>query len=81
MTKIIPAVPEDFLRVRALYHAVIDEMQHLPWFPCWEKDVYPTDDQLRGYIDRGEMQLLIIGGEIAAAAALSSRLDDHEEIR
>lgn len=75
MTQIIPASPEDFPRVRAFYHTVIDEMQHLPWFPCWEKDVYPTDDQLRGCIDRGEMRLLTIDGKIAAAAALGNCLD------
>lgn len=74
------ASPEDFPRVRTFYHTIIDEMQHLPWFPCWEKDVYPTDESLRGYIERGEMHLLIIGGEIAAAAALANQIDGTEEI-
>lgn len=80
MTKIILAAPEDFPRVRAFYHSIIDEMQHLPWFPCWEKEVYPTDDSLRGYINRGEMRLLTIDGEIAAAAALDNDLDCGDEI-
>lgn len=81
MTEIILAAPADFPRVRAFYHSLIEEMQHLPWFPCWEKDVYPTDASLLGYIVRGEMHLLISDGEIAAAAALSERLDCSDEIR
>lgn len=81
MYDIIIAAPEDFPRVRAFYHSIIDEMQHLPWFPCWEKDVYPTDAGLRGYIDRGEMRLLVIGGEIAAAAALGHQLDCGDNVR
>lgn len=81
MTKIVLAAPEDFPRVRAFYHSIIDEMQGLPWFPCWEKDVYPTDDGLRGYIDRGEMHLLTIDGKIAAAAALGNLLDCGGDVR
>ena len=81
MAEIIIATPADFPRVRAFYHSIIEEMQHLPWFPCWEKDVYPTDENLRGYIDRGEMRLIIIDGQIAAAAALGGRLDCGGDIR
>lgn len=81
MTKIIIAAPEDFPSVRTFYHSIIDEMQHLPWFPCWEKDVYPTDDGLRGYVNRGEMRLLTVDGEIAAAAALGGRLDCSDDLR
>jgi len=81
MAEIIFAVPEDFPRVRAFYHSIIEEMQHLPWFPCWEKDIYPTDEQLMGYIDRSEMRLLIENGEIAAAAALGGRLDCSSDVR
>lgn len=81
MTEIIIAAPEDFPRVRAFYHSIIDEMQHLPWFPCWEKDVYPTYAGLRGYINRGEMRLTTIDGEIAAAAALGDPLDFAGDVR
>lgn len=80
MPEIIIAAPEDFPRVRAFYHSIIDEMQHLPWFPCWEKGIYPTDESLRGYLDRSEMRLMIIDGEIAAAAALGGRLDCGNEV-
>ena len=80
MTEIILAAPEDFPRVRAFYHSLIDEMQHLPWFPCWEKGIYPSDETLLGYISRGEMCLRTVDGEIAAAAALSSHLDGGDEI-
>ena len=80
MPEIIIASLEDFPRVRAFYHSIIDEMQHLPWFPCWEKGVYPTDESLQGYLDRGEMRLMIIDGEIAAAAALGGRLDCAPEV-
>lgn len=75
MPEIIIAAPKDFPRVRAFYHSVIDEMQHLPTFPYWEKDIYPTDESLRGYIGRRELKLIVIDGEIAAAAALGGKLD------
>ena len=81
MYEIIVAAPEDFPRVRAFYHSIIDEMQHLPTFPYWEKDVYPTDESLWGYISRGELRLIVIGNEIAAAAALGGKLDAGGEIR
>lgn len=78
MIEIIPAAPEDFTRVRTFYHSLIDEMQHLPTFPGWEKDIYPTDASLRGYIDRGEMRLLIADGEIAAAVSLGRHGDGYD---
>lgn len=81
MAEIIIAAPEDLPRVRAFYHSIIDEMQHLPWFPCWEKGVYPSDESLQGYLDRGEMRLMIIDNQIAAAAALGGRLDCGDEVR
>jgi len=81
MHEIIIAAPEDFPRVRAFYHSIIDEMHHFPWFPCWEKDVYPSGDSLRSCISRGEMRLLIIDEEIAAAAALGDELDCTDDVR
>jgi ribosomal protein S18 acetylase RimI-like enzyme len=81
MSEIIFAAPEDFPRVRAFYHSIIDEMQHLSTFPYWEKDVYPTDESLLGYIARRELRLIVIDGEIAAAAALGGKLDAKGEIR
>ena len=81
MSEIIIAAPEDFPRVRAFYHSIIDEMQHLEWFPCWEKGVYPSDESLKDYLDRREMRLMIIDGKIAAAAALGGNLDCGENIR
>lgn len=80
MTKIILAAPEDFPRVCAFYHSIIDEMQSLPTFPGWEKDVYPTDARLRSYIDRGEMRLLTVDGEIAAAVSLGRHGDGFDQI-
>lgn len=81
MIKIKLAAPEDFLGVRAFYHSLIEEMEGSPYFPCWEKDVYPSDEQLKGYINRNEMRLLTEDGEIAAAAALGGRLDCSSEVR
>lgn len=80
MCKVHIAVPEDFPCVRAFYHSLIDEMQSLPTFPGWEKDVYPTDAQLRGCIDRGEMRLLTVDGEIAAAVSLGRTAEDWNRI-
>jgi len=78
MHEITLAAPEDFPRVRALFHSLIDEMQHPPTFPYWEKDVYPTDETVHGYIARGEMHLLTVGGELAGTVSLCRTFRDGD---
>ena len=44
--------------------------------PIWEVGVYPTHDELREYIQMGEMHLGEIDGQIAAAIVTSHALEE-----
>lgn len=49
------AHPEDYQSVRRFYHALIDAMQDHEYRPGWQKDVYPSQAQLRTAIDAGNL--------------------------
>ena len=70
MADIRPAAPAELPRVLAFYHAIIEDMAEDPYFPCWERDVHPTDRALAEAVRRGELFLLFTGGEIAGAMVL-----------
>lgn len=65
------AIPSDYPAVQRFYHHVIDDRQGEPYFPHREKDVYPTDEQLRLHTESGEMFLGCIDGAIVSAMALT----------
>ena len=41
--------PADFAAVRAFYNQLIDDMEHLPHHPMWDKEGHPSDAYLRSY--------------------------------
>ena len=61
------AEKNEFEAVRTMYWELIDEMRDAEYRPLWEKNVYPADDLLRDAIDRGELYVCNIDGEIAAS--------------
>ena len=71
MLSIRAARSGEYEAVRAFYHSLIDEMQSSPYLPGWEKDIYPSNEYLRALIDRGELYVGEVDGEIAAAMALN----------
>ena len=77
MNEIILAAPEDFPRVRAFYHSLIDEMQSSPYLPGWKKEIYPSDEDLTAALDRSEMYLLTANGEIAGAMAVNCACNEE----
>ena len=70
------AAEEDYPAVRDFYYALTDEMAGAEFHPGWEKDVYPTQDFLRGSIRRGELYLGLLGGELAACMVVNGRYNE-----
>lgn len=69
----------DFADIRVFYHAVIDGFRDLSVHPYWEKDVYPSPEQLKDLIGKGELYAGLINGEIVSAMALNHSC--HESYR
>lgn len=46
-------------------------MEGSKFHPRWEKGVYPSDAFMRSSIERGELYLGLLGGDIAAAMAIN----------
>lgn len=67
---------DEFQAVRAFYHLLIDQMEGAAYTPGWEKDVYPENDQLRQAIDRRQLYLGELAGDIAAAMILNRECNE-----
>ena len=67
MIEIRTADDQEFHRVRAFYHSMIDAMEHAQYSPGWQKDVYPSDQYIRESIARGELYIGFLGTDIVAA--------------
>ncbi|MBQ6654364.1 MAG: GNAT family N-acetyltransferase [Erysipelotrichaceae bacterium] len=61
----------DFDRLNAFYDAVIDQQRFDQYGPDWTKGVYPSEDDIRSHLEKGEFLLVCQGDMIAAAAVLS----------
>ena len=62
-----PAAPKDFDALWKLYADVCDQAAHDAYSPQWELDLYPTANDLQGYLDEGTMYVGRVGGELRAA--------------
>ena len=71
MLAIRAARADEFEAVRCFYHRLIDMMEGSEFHPRWEKGVYPSDAFMRSSIERGELYLGLLGGDIAAAMAIN----------
>ena len=74
--EIIKAQPEDFPRIRAFYHSIIDDMKGAQYHPGWQKDIYPDPDDLKNEIEEGCLYFGTVGGELAASMAVDHRFQD-----
>ena len=52
---ITKALPEEYQEVRSFYHSVIDSFQDAPYRPMWEKDIYPSPEELWTAITEGSL--------------------------
>lgn len=59
--------PADFAAVRAFYNQLIDDMEHLPHHPMWDKEGHPSDAYLRSALAGGELWIAECGNEVAGA--------------
>ena len=76
MLKIRAARSGEYDRVRGFYDSLIDDMQGAPYFPMWEKDIYPTYAYLRDCVERGELYVGEAEGEIATAMVVNGSGND-----
>lgn len=65
------AKPEEFERVRAFYHTVIDGMEDSEYEIGWKKDIYPDSDDLRDALQKDELYIGELSGEIVTAMILN----------
>lgn len=66
-----PARPDEYQAVRAFYHAIIDGMAASPFSPGWEKDIYPSPEDLRAALAEGALYLGELDGAPAAAMVVN----------
>ena len=71
MLVIRAAHADEFEKVRGFYHELIDMMEGSEFHPRWEKFVYPSDDFIRSSIERGELYVGLLSGEIVGAMAVN----------
>ncbi len=71
MLAIRAARADEFEKVRGFYHELIDMMESSEFHPRWEKSVYPSDDFIRSSIERGELYVGLLSGEIIGAMAVN----------
>lgn len=67
---------EEFDEVRTFYHTLIDEMRDAEYQPGWEKEIYPSDAELREALEAGWLYTGREDGGIAAAMIVNHRGND-----
>ncbi|MBQ9707990.1 MAG: GNAT family N-acetyltransferase [Firmicutes bacterium] len=67
------ALPEEFQEVRLFYHAVIDGLEGREHHPKWQKDVYPSPEDLMTEIEEGNLYLYLCDGQIAGSMVLNKK--------
>ncbi len=76
------ANPEEYERVRDFYYLLIDAMEGAPFSPGWERDVYPSQDFLRSSLEKGELYVGELDGQIAASMVVNHAYNEgYREVR
>ena len=65
------AKSEEFERIRDFYWALIDVMEGKEGDPGWRRGIYPSDDELRGALSKGQLYLLEDGDTVAASVIVN----------
>ncbi len=76
MLQIRTADSADYSSVRAFYDSLIDAMRDAPYKPGWEKDVYPTQAFLIRSIERHELYIGELGGQIVSCMVVNHEYND-----
>lgn len=76
MLQIRTADSNDYDRVRAFYYLLIDMMENAEFKPGWEKDIYPTQEFLMKSIERNELYIGKIDGQIVSCMVVNHEYND-----
>ena len=75
--QITRASAEEYSEVRYFYHSLIDAMQGSPFHPMWQKDIYPSPEDLLTAIRENSLFIGRAGRRIAAAMAVNQRCNEE----
>ena len=76
MTEIRLATIEEYDRVLAFYYATIDMMKDSEFNSLWKKDVYPSNAYIKESIEKGELWICEIDGQISSSMVLNHECND-----
>lgn len=76
MLNIRPAAQSEYQKVKIFYHSLIDAMEHSPFHPGWEKEVYPSSKYLRDSIEMSQLYLGESEGSLASCMIVNHRYND-----
>lgn len=65
------AEKDELKPVLDFYYLLIDMMQGVEYTPAWQKGVYPSDEFLRGSLERRQLVIGLSEGKIVAAMVLN----------
>lgn len=68
---------EEYSEVRLFYHSLIDSMQGSPFHPMWQKDIYPSQEDLQTAVREHSLYVGRAGRRIAAAMVLNQRCNEE----
>lgn len=72
---------DEYEAVKEFYYRLIDEMQGTPYHPKWQKGVYPSEEDLRAALERGELYLLTDGNRILSAMRVNhSATEGYDQV-
>ena len=69
------AMPRDFAAAWDLYTDVCTQQEHDAFTPLWTLGVYPAKDDIRGYVEAGELYLGWQNGQLVGAMAIVGHED------
>ena len=71
------AEKSEYQTVRAFYHSLIDALEGTKYHPKWEKDLYPSQQDLRTALDEQTFYIGSEGDRIAAAMVVNQKCNDE----
>ena len=75
--KIRKAEKTEFQYVRLFYHSLIDAMEDSPYHPKWQKDIYPSREDLCTAIGEHTLYIGLDGDRIAAAMVVNHKCNEE----
>lgn len=67
----------EYEKVKTFYYEIIDLMEDMEYKPGWEKGIYPTDEYMKESIERQQLYVGTIDGEIVSAMAVNQSFNEE----